>query len=180
VDLKTLGVMLVAGGLVIAGVAAAEEQKAEKRSATTQAVGDEAWIKKAVQGGMAEVEMGKLATQKAHNPEVKRFAQHMVDDHSKVNDALTMIATDKGVIPPSQLDAKHMAKKKELMQAEGREFDKKYMEAQVQGHKEMIALFEQGAKNKDAKLKKFAKETLPNLKKHLQMAQNVQTKMAKK
>lgn len=173
--LHYLSVLLVAAGLAADPGFAAEEKAKEEKQATER-TGAHAWIKKAAQGGMAEVAMGKLAAEKAQSPEVRKFGQHMVEQHSKVNDELMKIATDKGVTPPSQLDAKHMAKKKELMQTSGAEFDKKYMEAQVQGHKDMIALFEQGAKTYDGKLKKFAKETLPNLKKHLKMAQNVHAK----
>ncbi len=58
-----------------------------KRSAGTTAA-DSMFVKKAAQGGLAEVELGQLATQKAANEEVKKFGQRMVDDHSKANDQL--------------------------------------------------------------------------------------------
>lgn len=174
-------VLLVAAFLGVttaysAGEPAAKPAAGQEAGATQEA----AWIKKAVIGGMAEVEMGRLAQEKARNPEVRKFGKHMVEDHSKVNDELMIIAEKKGVTPPSQLDAKHMAKKKELMEAKGADFDKKYMESQVQGHREMIAFFEQGAKNNKGEIKKFASGKLPALKKHLKMAQSVHTQVARK
>ncbi|MGH8726635.1 MAG: DUF4142 domain-containing protein [Burkholderiales bacterium] len=171
-NVETLSVLLFAGGL-ICGAAVAAEKDAE----SAQTVGKQGWIKQAAQGGLAEVEMGKLAAQKARNPEVKKYGQRMVEDHGKVNDQLMRIAAEKGVTPPSQPAPKQMAKKKELMAASEAEFDKKYMQAQVRDHQEMIALFEQGAKSKDRKLQEFAKKTLPNLKEHLQMARNIQSKI---
>ncbi|HET6757071.1 MAG TPA: DUF4142 domain-containing protein [Burkholderiales bacterium] len=157
-----------------------DKQESKVRAKTSGAAEVKPWIKKAAQAGLAEVELGKLAAQKAQSSEVKEFAQRMVDDHAKANDELMKIASDKGVTPPTQLDEKHRKLQQELTQARGAEFDKKYMDAQVKDHKEAIALFEKGAKSSDEQVQQFASSTLPNLKKHLQMAQKVNTKASPK
>lgn len=177
---RTLTAMLVSAVLMVAAPATFSADDAKKgdikKTAAAANVGEQEWINKAAEGGMAEVEMGKLAAEKAKSPEVKKFGEHMVQDHSKANKKLMGIAKDKGVTPPRQLSSKHQAKMKELKQADGAKFDKMYMETQVQGHQEMIALFEKGAKTSDADVKEFAKETLPTIKEHYQMAQSVSGK----
>lgn len=178
--LRTVAAMLVSAGLMAAAPVtfSAEGAKKEdiKKTGAAPKVGEQEWIKKAAEGGMAEVEMGKLAAEKAKSPEVKKFGEHMVQDHSKANKKLMGIAKDKGVTPPKQLSAKHQAKMKELKQADGAKFDQMYMETQLEGHQEMIALFEKGAKNSDGDVKEFATETLPTIKEHYQMAQTVSGK----
>ena len=61
---------------------------------------DKAFVKKALEGSMAEVEMGKLALQKSSDDQVKQFAQRMVDDHSKMVDQLKPVAEQMGVKVP--------------------------------------------------------------------------------
>jgi len=69
---------------------------------TTQTVAalnasDQKFIKETAHSGMKEVEMSKLAVTKAASDEVKQFAQRLIDDHSKANDALMALASQKGV-----------------------------------------------------------------------------------
>ena len=67
---------------------------------------DRTFVKEAAIGSMAEVELSKLA-QKSENADVKSFADHMIQDHTAVNQQLTAIATDLGVDMPKALDAEH-------------------------------------------------------------------------
>ncbi len=69
------------------------------------------FVKKAAEGGLAEVELGKLATQKASSEEVKKFGQKMVDDHSKANEPLKQVAGSEGIELPTTLSAKDKATK---------------------------------------------------------------------
>src|SRR5438552_3833894 len=66
--------------------------------------GDKKFVMEALKGGMAEVELGKLASEKASNDAVKQFGQRMADDHAKAGDELKEIAADKGVQPPATVD----------------------------------------------------------------------------
>src|SRR5437588_8898549 len=89
---------------------------------------DRTFVRKAAKGGLAEVELDKLATEKASSDEVKKFGQRMVDDHSKANDQLKQLAQQKGVDLPTQPDAKDQATKKRLEKLSGEQFDKAYMQ----------------------------------------------------
>src|SRR6185503_6216295 len=78
-----------------------------KTSSSKLSSSDSAFIKEAAQGGMLEVELGKAAQDKASNDKVKDFGKRMEQDHSKANDELKKIASDKGVQLSSDLDKKH-------------------------------------------------------------------------
>jgi putative membrane protein len=132
------------------------------------------FVKEAAAGGMAEVELGQLATEKASSPDVKKFGQRMVDDHSKANDQLKQIAVDEGVPLPAKLSAKDQATKDRLSKLSGDAFDKAYMSDMVNDHKTDIAAFRNESKTgKDPQVKSFAADTLPTLEDHLKNAQKV-------
>jgi len=132
---------------------------------------DEAWVKKVAGGGMAEVELGKLATQKASADNVKQFGQRMVDDHSKANDELKSLAATKNITLPSDLPAKEKALRDRLSKLSGAAFDRAYMKAMVADHVEDVNAFKMEAKSgKDADVKAWAAKTLPTLEEHLKMA----------
>lgn len=138
---------------------------------------DQPFIDKAAKGGMAEVAMGEMAAKKATNADVKAFALQMVKDHSKANMELMNLAAKLGVSLPKRTDAKaaNMAK---MMKLKGADFDKAYVSAMVDDHKQTIAAFEQEAKGgKDTQVKAWASATLPTLKHHLEMIQGIQAKM---
>jgi putative membrane protein len=94
------------------GAATAAVSVAEKKFAT-----------EAAQGGVAEVEMGQLALQKATSPEVKQFAQRMVSDHTQANQELMQLAKSEGMDLPSQVDAKHKSAMERLQGMNGSAFD---------------------------------------------------------
>jgi putative membrane protein len=134
---------------------------------------DNTFVTKAAQGGMAEVELGRLATERAANAKVKQFGQQMVDDHTKANDELKSIASGKGVTLPSMLDSKDQATKNKLSSLQGAAFDRAYMEDMVSDHEKDIAEFQREADHgTDADMKAFASKTLPTLQHHLQMAKD--------
>ena len=133
---------------------------------------DRQFVTKAAQGGMAEVELGQLATQKAQNSQVKEFGQKMVDDHTKANDQLKQVASQENITLPTGLDAKDQALKDHLEKLSGAQFDKVYMQHMVMDHKKDVAEFQKEANSgKDPQVKQFAQQTLPVLQQHLQMAQ---------
>jgi putative membrane protein len=144
-----------------------------KMNSSKMSSGDSGFIKEAAQGGMMEVELGKAAQEKASNEKVKDFGKRMEQDHSKANDELKKIASDKGVQLSSDLDKKHKSKMDKLTKLSGAEFDRQYMRDMVSDHKDDIKKFQNEAnKGKDADLKKFASQTLPTLKEHLQLAES--------
>ena len=145
---------------------------------STQPAGDNAFLIEAARGGLAEVELGKIASTKAANAEVKQFAEMMVKDHSSANAELKDIASKKGVTLPAQMDPAHQAKIEELRGKVGAEFDRSYIEAMVEAHEKDVAEFErQSTSASDPEVKAFAAKTLPVLKKHLESVKAIHAKM---
>ncbi len=147
-------------------------------SGGSMAAADTTFAHKAAIGGMAEVELGKLAQQKASNDQVKQFGSRMVDDHSKANDELKQIASSKGITLPADLDAKHKNKLAKMQKLSGAQFDRAYMDDMLTDHKEDVADFKkESTSGKDSDLKAFAAKTLPTLEDHLKMAQSTHSAM---
>lgn len=133
---------------------------------------------KAANGGMAEVQLGQLAQQKATSPDVKAFGAKMVTDHGKANDKLMALAKQKNITLPATIDNDEQKKMDDLNKKTGTDFDKAYVKEMVEDHKQDIKLFEDEAKNgKDADIKGFAATTLPTLKMHLSMINAIDKKM---
>ena len=135
---------------------------------------DRKFVKDAAQGGMAEVELGQLAVEKASSDDVKKFGQRMVEDHSKANDNLKQLATRKGVHVAQQLSAKDKATKARLSKLSGDQFDKAYMSNMVRDHKKDVSEFKRETESaKDPDVKNFATSVLPTLEDHLKQAQSL-------
>lgn len=134
---------------------------------------DRKFVEEAGQGGLAEVEHGRLAAQRATHAQVKQFAQRMVQDHGKANDELKTIAAARGITLPTTVDRKHHRQMDKLGKLGGADFDREYMKQMVDDHKQTVSSFEKQAKSgKDGDLKSFAIKTLPTLKEHLTSAQS--------
>ena len=141
---------------------------------------DTVFAMKAAQGGMAEVKLGQLAAEKASDPDVKAFAQKMVDDHSKANDQLKSVASAENMTLPTDLDAKDQSEYQKLSQLSGPAFDKAYMKGMVKDHETDVKEFQKEANSgKDPQLKQFASTTLPILQSHLDMAKSTDAKVGK-
>jgi len=138
----------------------------------------EGFMTEAAKGGMAEVELSRLATTKAQNADVKKFAQKMIEDHTNANAELKQLAGKKTVTLPTELDAAHKATKDKLAGLSGAEFDKEYVNAMVTDHEKAVSLFKtQSETGTDADAKAFAAKTLPKLQMHLDMIKGIQGKM---
>jgi len=150
-----------------AGATAAGGAKMSK--ADNKAIMDMAMV------NMAEVEMGKLAQSKSQNPEVKTFAQQMIDDHTKGLAEVQAVAQAKGITLPTELDAKHKAMSAKLAKLEGEKFDREYMKVGgLASHKEALALLNKNEKGaKDADVKGLATKMKPTVEQHLKAAQQM-------
>lgn len=123
---------------------------------------------------MAEVELGRLATEKAQSDDVKKFGQRMVDDHTKANDQLKQIAAQKNVTLPSDVGSKNRAEIDRLSKLSGADFDRAYMRMMVRDHRKDVSEFQKEANSgKDSDIKNFASSTLPTLQDHLKEAQSI-------
>lgn len=143
---------------------------------------DRKFMMEAGMGGMAEVEWARVALQRASSDSVKQFAQQMIDDHTKANEALKQLASTKGVALPTALDNKHANMLTKLQGLSGAEFDRAYIkDAGVKAHEQMEKLFMREAdRGKDADAKTFASTTLPTVQSHLSMARNLMGSMSGK
>jgi putative membrane protein len=175
-------VALIAGGLCLGVSAQAAQKKEESKPSSPSAstskspappalsAKDKSFMKDAAQGGMMEVEMGKMAQQKGKSADVKKIGGTMVADHTKANNELMGIAKKKGVDL-----SKEKAKMEKLNDAN---FDKEYINAMVKDHEKDWAAFQAEAKNgSDADVKAFASKTSAVIKKHLDMVKAAQAKM---
>lgn len=159
---------------------AAQEATDTGSTATGQQLpqADMQFVTEAAGGGKAEVELGRIAAEKAAAQEVKDFGQMMVDDHTAANEELMRIAGEKQIEVPDELPPDAQEAQQRLDGLSGAEFDRAYMEQMVTDHEKTITLFEQEANTgQDPDLQKFAQDTLPTLQKHLEQAQQINTQM---
>jgi putative membrane protein len=146
---------------------------------TTVSSSDRKFAMTAAMGGMAEVEMSRLALTKASSDAVKQYAQKMIDDHTAANAELMQIASAKGITLPTAPDAKMRAMMAKMDRLSGAEFDHHYiMMAGSKDHQKMEKLFrDESMRGRDGDLKAFAAKTLPVVQQHLQMARDLQGQM---
>jgi putative membrane protein len=138
---------------------------------------DGEFIKKAIVSGVAEVKISELAAKNATNADVKSLAQHLAKDHSKLNKDLMEQAEGLKVAVVTGLEKDRQEKYNQLSKLEGAEFDREYLRQMIEGHEASIKLFENQAKSgTHEKLRTLAAQTLPALRQHLKMAQNLAQK----
>jgi putative membrane protein len=134
----------------------------------------EDFIKQAAMSDMTEIAAAKLGQERG-NAQEKTFASQMITDHTKTSEELkTMAPADAKVAIPAALDSSSQGKIDKLRDAKPNDFSSDFDSMQVSAHKDAVSLFERYAKGgEDAKLKDWAGKTLPALRHHLEMAQNL-------
>jgi len=133
---------------------------------------DKRFVTKAAEEGHDEVALAELAAQRATNPEVRSFAQKLVDDHTKVNSELMTIASQKNVKIDKDDDKDRTYKR--LSKKSGSEFDAEFVETMIDEHEKDIKMFEKASTNaKDTEVRSFASTNVTHLRDHLQQAQNL-------
>lgn len=134
------------------------------------------FVTDAASSGMAEVEGSRTVSGKTTNSAVKTFAEAMVRDHTAANDELQRIAGAKGITLPSTPEGEAAGTLSGLNGLSGVELDRAYVQTLgLDAHAKAIALFERQAKEgQDAELKAFAERTLPKLREHRTMAEQLQ------
>jgi len=129
---------------------------------------DQKFVTTAASAGMAEVKAGDIARDRATSDDVKKFAEHMVRDHSKANQELVAILKRAKIDVPKDMREQDQTAIDNLNKQNGAAFDREYIRQQLAAHKEAVALFEDEAKSgKNEELKAFAEKTLPTLREHL-------------
>ncbi|ALJ01280.1 hypothetical protein DC20_06775 [Rufibacter tibetensis] len=144
----------------------------------TRSITEATFLTEAASSGMMEVQLGKLALDRSANSEVKKFAQMMVDHHTKANQELTTIASGMNLTLPTTLLEDHQKIVDKLSKLTGSEFDEKYMDEMETAHERDIALFEvvsNGAPT--TSVRAFAIRTLPTLRIHEHHADKLDDKV---
>ena len=135
------------------------------------------FVKEAAQGGMAEVELGQLASKNGQDPEVKKFGQMMVSEHGKANAEIKTLAGKKNWTMPTDIGS-HKSTMDKLQGLKGADFDKAYVDEMVSDHeKDLKAFQQQGQTGTDPELKEFAAKTATVIQKHLDAIKAIQAKM---
>jgi putative membrane protein len=129
---------------------------------------DASFYKGAAEGGIAEVDAGRLAQDKGNSQQVKDFGAMMVKDHSAANEKLQALASSKSITLPTSPSVSQMATKAKLDVLSGDTFDKSYVKGQINAHRQTVALFRKEiSSGQDADAKAFASATLPTVRAHL-------------
>jgi predicted outer membrane protein len=137
-----------------------------------------AYLVDAYQDGLLEIQLAKVALQKATNAQVKQFAQHMIDEHTQLNANITTLAKQKSVTLPTTLSADQQEILTLISSFTAEDFDKAYMDRNVLIHTEDVSKTTIVAqRNTDADVKALAAQGLPRLQEHLQTAQSIATSL---
>ena len=141
---------------------------------TTQQFSDQAFVKKALEGGAAEVELGQLAQQKSQSADVKQFAEKMVQDHTQIGDRMKIIAKNIGVSEPKGPSKKDKQLVAKLSALSGDQFDQEYIKAMLKDHKEDLKEFkDQSEMTQDPNLQKLTQVATTVISHHLEMIQQI-------
>jgi putative membrane protein len=142
---------------------------------TGQNFGDQAFVAKALEGGVTEVQLGQLAEQKSQSNDVKQFAQKMVSDHSQMGDKwFKPLAKQMGVSEPKGPSKKDKKLIEKLQGLSGEQFDTEYIQAMVKDHKADLKDFQNEAQMaQDPSVKQIATQGVDVISKHLQMIEQI-------
>jgi putative membrane protein len=117
------------------------QDSSNNASEVGQAMKDKMFLRKAAEGGMAEVKFGQLAADKGGSDEVKAFGKKMVDDHTMINDEMAPIADSMGVRVPKKINNEDQAEYDKLSGLSGDQFDTEYLTAMVKAHRKDLREF---------------------------------------
>jgi putative membrane protein len=135
---------------------------------------DRSFLQRAARSNLAQIETGQLAAQQSSDPQVKQFGERMVQDHSQANDKLKTVAESVGVQLPTQAGHTDMQEMSKLKSLSGQQFDKTYARAMVRDHRKDVQEFEHVAQTaKNPEVRAYAEQTLPTLKEHLALAEQL-------
>ena len=188
--MKRIGLLPLAFAAMLAVACGdrARDESAVGTSGTEVDRGDKTYLEELIAGNMAEVEFGKLATEKASNPEVKRFAQMLVRDHTQAVQDLKQIASGH-FQPPTQLPEDARDTMDRLSKLRGNEFDREFVDVMVEKHEDTVDKLENRVDNgraetdKDhlgARVNQFAAKALPTVRRHLEEAKRLDAMLGKR
>ena len=160
------GMIIVVAGLILMATCSDANKDSSK------------FLSQAMQDGVAEIQVCQLALKQSQNPDVRSFAQRMIQDHTNADNEISQLATKKGINLETSPSAKQKLTYDALAQLSGAAFDKEFMSHNVSDHTEDIKDFqEQSQSGTDADVKSLAAKTLSMLQTHLQLSNQVKDKV---
>lgn len=150
-----------------------DDGAAMDNSATGATALDTAFVTDAMKGDNGEVAIGNLAADKATSSAAKDFGRMLATDHGAHKQKLAVLAATGGVPATDEPSDEAKANLAKLKDASGPAFDKEFARLMVEDHQKDIAKYEKQASSGDPQTAALAKETLPTLRKHLQVAQGL-------
>jgi len=146
----------------------------------TAGVNDALFAAAAADSGLSELTLSQLGVQQATDPELKRFSERMIEDHTRLNNELRTLTAQKGIRIPEMVDVRSQFCAQSLAGLSGEKFDQCYAKAQFVAHMEAVAAFEAEAERGiDPDMKAMAARALPTLKSHLEMIKPIAKKYMK-
>jgi putative membrane protein len=180
VQTLVLGTALVSfsAGPVFGQAPDQSRQPSPPAASSSQAqLSDEQFVSQMMMSNMAEVELGKLGSEKATNSELKSFAQRLVQDHGQALEELKIVARKKNITIPSEMDAEHKATYDKLAALSGAAFDREFAETMVDAHRKSVEkLTAHLANAKDQDVRAWVSKVLPTVREHLKIAEQVRSK----
>jgi putative membrane protein len=174
--MKKTSVMLALGlaSALAAGTAMAQTNSPahDKMANKTADKASQKFIKAAIEGDIAEIDVGKLAQEKGQSEAVKQYGAMLVKDHGDHKAKAEEVASQLGVTPPTGSSFGEKATYAKLKLLSGDTFDRSFAKSMVKDHQDDIKEYRKEASKSDA-AGQLAKETLPTLRKHLQAAQRL-------
>jgi putative membrane protein len=158
---------------MIGGLVAAAVLQGLVTAASAADTASQKFIKEAIEGNLAEVQMGQLAQKKGQSEGTRSFGKMLVDDHSAANEKAKTVAGQIGVTPPTEPNKTQKAMYDKMSKMSDSTFDREFAKEMVEDHKKDISAFEKEVKKKNDPAASFANETLPTLRKHLETAQSL-------
>jgi putative membrane protein len=143
-------------------------------STAEAAMKDEAFVREAAHGGLAEIKLGKLAMDRGSNEGVEAFGTRMVADHTQAGDDLKEAAKKEHIGLPTDISARDHATYDRLSKLSGTDFDKAYAQEMVKDHQQDLRDFQREANHgNDDVIREFASKTVPMIQQHLDQAKEM-------
>ena len=137
-------------------------------------IDDRQFARDAAIAGLSNVELGKLAEEKASSDNLRQFGRQLVDDQTKTNDRLKQVAKEQSISIPDALDSKHQSQIDKIAKLSGPEFDKAFLKQQLKEQESQVRDFsDEAQRGTDPDVKTFASGALPNLQQQLETAKNL-------
>jgi putative membrane protein len=143
-------------------------------AATNASMSDKHFVSDALEGGMAEIQMGQLAEEKGSSSDVKNFGRKMVKDHTKLGDQMKQVAQQLGVSVPNSPSMMDQLEIKKLKGLSGSEFDQEYIKDMVKDHQDDLKDFKKEADSGTSPLvKNAASQGADVISEHLAIIQQI-------